>query len=197
MTEGFLLGRVTLHFSAERKDDLREDLSAVALDADNNLWVASDEKAGVERLRPADRGVFADHQFFDLVNAFDLAAPEDAGEIDIEGMNVEGTALWITGSHTSTRKKPKGKADRKDLVRLSKVIRKPNRFVLGRIPVSGGAGRRRRPTAPHRVWKRVDGSVTRRSASRSLSFCPGTRRKQHSACQQGKRFRHRGACRSR
>jgi hypothetical protein len=139
MTEGFLLGRVTLHFSAERKDDLREDLSAVALDADNNLWVASDEKAGVERLRPADRGVFADHQFFDLVNAFDLAAPDDAGEIDIEGMDVEGKALWVTGSHTSTRKKPKGKADREDLVRLSKVIRKPNRYVLGRIPLPGGA----------------------------------------------------------
>jgi hypothetical protein len=135
---GFLIGRVSLHFDVDPEADLRDDLSAVALDGSGNLWLGSDENTGVERLSPGARGVFGDHQHFDLVDALDLPEPDDREEIDIEGMDVVGDTLWIAGSHTSARKKPKGKDDFKDLDRLTKVRRKPNRYMVGRLSLSAG-----------------------------------------------------------
>lgn len=147
MTEAFLIGRVPLRFDIDPDADLRNDLSAVTFDGDGNLWLGSDEGKGVERLRPVAAGAgggaagggFGDHRSFDLFDDFGLGALDSAGEIDIEGMDVAGGALWLTGSHTSTRKKPKGKTLRKDLKRLAKVERQPNRYLVGRIPLADGA----------------------------------------------------------
>ncbi|MDJ0896562.1 MAG: DUF3616 domain-containing protein [Alphaproteobacteria bacterium] len=140
MSEGFLIGRVDLQFDVDHQPntDVRDDLSAVALDKSGHLWVASDELAGIERLRPAGAGVFKNHRHFDLTGVFDLPEPNAQEEIDIEGMEVVGETLWLTGSHTSTRKKPKGESDSEDLKRLAKVTRKPNRYLVGRVSVAGG-----------------------------------------------------------
>ena len=139
MSDGFLLGRVTLRFGAESHEDLRNNLSALAFDRDGNIWLGSDEGTEIERLRPEAGGGFGDHERFDLSDILDLGASDSDGEIDIEGMDVAGGALWLTGSHTSTRKKPKGKSLRKDLKRLAKVERQPNRYVVARMPLSDGA----------------------------------------------------------
>jgi hypothetical protein len=61
-------------------------------------------------------------------------------EIDIEGFYLDGDMLWLTGSHSSKRKKPKrGDAD---AARLAGIGTDANRFLVARIPVDG-----RRPVA--------------------------------------------------
>lgn len=136
---GFLIGRITLLFGGNDEDDvLRGELSASALDTHGFLWVASDELAGVSRLQPHQRGVFDSQRFFNLAGAF--ALPNGEEEIDIEGMDCADGHLWLTGSHTSTRKKVKpGKSEHKNLQRLARVERNPNRFVIGRVCIGNGA----------------------------------------------------------
>ena len=139
MSEGFLIGRVSLRFKAQNPDaDLRRDLSAVALDDSGTLWLGADEGTGIERLSPAEGGGFDDHEHFDLAGALGFKPSNRQDEIDIEGMDIVDGTLWLTGSHTSTRKKPKGEDDAEDLKRLTKVSRKPNRYVVGRVDLSGG-----------------------------------------------------------
>jgi hypothetical protein len=136
--QGFLLGRVTCLFGEDDSERLlRAELSASAFDPEGNLWLASDEVAGVSRLSPVARGVFGDHRDFDLVQTF--ALPDGDEEIDIEGMDFSGGFLWLAGSHTSTRKKVKpDKSDSKNLKRLARVRRNLNRFVIGRVAVEAG-----------------------------------------------------------
>jgi len=142
MSDASLIGQVSLRFSKSPDNDVRDDLSALALDEDGNLWLGSDEGKGVERLRPVADGApgsgFDDHQHFDLFEALRLGALDEDGEIDVEGMDIVGNALWITGSHTSTRKNRKGPDVRKNLKRLTKVRRQPNRYVVGRVSLSDG-----------------------------------------------------------
>lgn len=139
MSDGFVLGRVRLNFTIDGKTDVRDDLSAVTLDSDGNLWTASDELTGVHRLRSTNRGVFSKAKDFDLSKALDLGSDDgEVDEIDIEGLDFADSVLWITGSHTSTRGKPKGKKQRKDIARLAEVTRRPNRYVLARAPLKNG-----------------------------------------------------------
>ena len=77
-----------------------------------------------------------------LTELFDL--PEGAeGEMDIEGLDVDGGWLWVVGSHSLTREKPKpGEHDPAEaLARLTEVEHHPNRHFLGRIPVVESAAR--------------------------------------------------------
>jgi hypothetical protein len=107
------------------------------------LFVASDEGARIERLVTEDGAVYADHRSFALADAFDLpAGPE--GEADIEGMAADGGWLWVVGSHSLARRKPKkDDDDEAALDRLTEVRHDPNRYLLGRIPlVADGAGGR-------------------------------------------------------
>ena len=92
-----------------------------------------------------------------LAELFDL--PEGAeGEMDIEGLDVADGYLWVVGSHSLTREKPKpGEHDAAEaLARLTEVEHHPNRHFLGRIPLVESApglfelrprGGRRRATA--------------------------------------------------
>jgi hypothetical protein len=113
----------------------RSDLSTVAAGG-CCLWTANDEFATVERLARRKDGSYGDHQSFGLAELFDL--PEDAdGEMDIEGLDIAGGYLWIAGSHSLTREKPKpGEHDAAEaLARLTEVEHHPNRHFLGLIPL--------------------------------------------------------------
>lgn len=135
MKEYFLLSRVLLQFQSE-KDDLLSDISAVSLTPSGHLWVGSDELLTLERLSPIGHNMYGEQTSFNLKNYLDLFDPED--EIDIEGMDYSDGYLWIMGSQSSKRKKPKGKGTEKDLARLATISYDANRFLLARLPVIEG-----------------------------------------------------------
>jgi hypothetical protein len=135
MKDSFLLNRVLLQFQKE-DDDLLADISAVALTPDGYLWIGSDELLTLERLTPIAPNIYGKQTSFHLKNYLDLFDTED--EIDIEGMDFSDGYLWFTGSHSSKRKKPKGKKTAKDLKRLATIKYDSNRFLLARIPLIEG-----------------------------------------------------------
>ncbi|MEC4803981.1 MAG: DUF3616 domain-containing protein [Jaaginema sp. PMC 1079.18] len=135
MQDYFFLSRVLLKFKKEN-DDLLSDISAVSLTPDGNLWVGSDELLTLERLSPIGHNMYGKQTSFPLKNYLDLFDQKD--EIDIEGMDYSDGYLWFTGSHSSKRKKPKGKKTAKDLDRLATIKYDSNRFLLGRVPVIKG-----------------------------------------------------------
>lgn len=136
--EGFLLSRVLMRFDHDSDaEDLVGELSAAAIAPDGSLWVGADELLSVERLSPVDHNIFAEHTTFALKDYLELFNDED--EMDIEGMAYDGGYLWVTGSHSSKRKKPKDKTTSEDLERLARVAFDDNRYLLGRIPEHGGA----------------------------------------------------------
>ena len=91
----------------EPDKDLRDGLSAVARDGPH-LWLANDETTSLERLTIRDDRANS-HLSFDLTGVLDL--PDDGGEIDIEGLDVVGDALWLVGSHSAVRKRVKDEHD--------------------------------------------------------------------------------------
>jgi hypothetical protein len=86
-------------------DPIHEDLSAAARVADS-LFLSCDETAGVDRLTPVGAGHWGRHTHFNLGRMFDLPAGPD-GEMDIEGLPAADGSLWIVGSHSLKRGKPK------------------------------------------------------------------------------------------
>lgn len=139
MSNAFLLSRVRLQF-AHSDPDLIRQLSAIAIDPDGYLWVGSDEFLTLERLSLLGPNHYGDHQTFHLADYLELADAET--EIDIEGLSYSEGYLWITGSHSAKRKKPKGKkvgaAAQKDIRRLTKIKTDANRYFLARVPVENG-----------------------------------------------------------
>jgi hypothetical protein len=131
--------RVRLDFRAHGKlGEADEALRAVSTVAARGrcLWVANDELATVERLTRQDDGSYAGHEVLDLAEVFEL--PEGAaGEMDIEGLDIDNDYLWVVGSHSLTREKPKpGEHDAAEaLARLTEVKHHPNRHFLGRVPL--------------------------------------------------------------
>ncbi|MDY6936417.1 MAG: DUF3616 domain-containing protein [Cyanobacteriota bacterium] len=135
MSESFLLTRVLLRFQ-HPSEDLHGELSAVAISDDGSLWVGSDEYLTLERLSPIEPGVYGEHEAHAIADFIEL--PNTKDEIDIEGMDFTDSYLWFVGSHSTKRKKPKGKTIEKDLKRLTKIKSEANRYLLARIPVVGG-----------------------------------------------------------
>lgn len=134
-----MTNKITLRFDPEQSltpegKHVRDGLSA-ALRTGNNLWVSCDERVTIERLTLTSDGSFARHQSFDLTKYLDL--PDDGNsEIDIEGVGMADHYLWIVGSHSLKRKKPRRHDTVKDqMKRLSKVKSDPNRYLLARIPI--------------------------------------------------------------
>jgi hypothetical protein len=134
MPESFLLGRLLLQFNSEAADIIT-DLSAVALTPDGNLWVGSDETTSLERLSPVGPHIFGKHQRFAIADFIDLPGK---CEIDIEGMDFSSDYLWLVGSHSTKRKKAKGKDPDKDIENLTQIETEVNRYLLARIPVKNG-----------------------------------------------------------
>jgi hypothetical protein len=109
----------------------RASLSAVALRG-RSLFLATDEGTVIDRLTAVDAGRFAEPRLFPLLELLDL--PNRTGEddeIDIEGIDVDGDRLWLVGSHTWTRGKPKDDP----IADLAKVKPNPNRGVLACLPL--------------------------------------------------------------
>jgi hypothetical protein len=123
----------------ERKKSWLENLSAVATHG-GALFAADDEKAEIVRLVPANGGYLQDRttRVSDLVP--DLPGGAD-GEMDIEGLSVEGGHLWVVGSHSLAREKPKENDDvPQALAQLAEVRDDPNRHFLGRLSLAAPAG---------------------------------------------------------
>ncbi len=131
--ESFLLTRILLNFEDEA-DEIISDISAAAFTPDGNLWVGSDEMIGIERLSPVGNHSYGKHERFLLNDYVELFNTDD--EIDIEGMDFADGYLWVTGSHSTKRKKPKGKDNA--IERLATITTDLNRFILARIPVING-----------------------------------------------------------
>ncbi|MFC3077421.1 DUF3616 domain-containing protein [Phenylobacterium terrae] len=109
------------------------DISAAARLGDT-LFLAADEAADIEILDLVGED-FAAHRRVRLGEAFDLPGGADE-EMDIEGLAVEGGWLWVTGSHSLTRKKPKKSKPLDTLARLAQLRQRPNRMFLGRLPLA-------------------------------------------------------------
>ncbi len=135
MPHGFLLTRVLLQWPSQLADRL-EDLSAVTRTPDGSLWVGSDEHQTLERLTLLGDSQYGNPRSFHLQDFIDLA--DQDSEIDIEGLDYSDGYLWVVGSHSLKRKKPKGKTSKKAIERLSEIKQDPNRYLLARLPVLQG-----------------------------------------------------------
>lgn len=143
------LGQVTIALtepSASGEDPVAHDISAAARKGDT-LFLAGDECAHIEVLHVDGPTHVGGHQRTKLCELFEL--PDGGEEMDIEGLAVEDDWLWVLGSHSLTRCKPKSKdrVGRKALRRLAKIEDKPNRMFVGRLPLARapGPGERYRP----------------------------------------------------
>lgn len=113
-----------------------------------DLWLANDESLSLERLShqmnsPVERPRFAEHRQFPLCDLLPLPLPptaetESAGKVneaDIEGLAYQNGYLWLVGSHSLKRKKPRQEHSiAQNSKRLAKSSRDGNRFLLARIP---------------------------------------------------------------
>ena len=118
------------------KAGIRQDISCLATSG-RTLFVACDETASIECLVRQPDGGFGDHTHVSLGDFFKLPGGRH-GEMDIEGLAASDGYLWITGSHSLKRDKPKRDThDAKEaLARLRDIDRDPNRYFLGCVPIA-------------------------------------------------------------
>lgn len=137
MENSNLLNQVVLRFLDEYTP-FHEDLSAVVFTPDQHLWLGSDETTTLERLSQLDAHSFGNHQNIQIADLIELpASTED--EIDVEGLTYADYYLWLVGSHSTKRKRPKpDKTETKNLKRLATIESEPNRYILARIPLING-----------------------------------------------------------
>ncbi|QQA41162.1 DUF3616 domain-containing protein [Pelagovum pacificum] len=124
------------HHLLEHVDDpIQKDLSTVTRHGDS-LFFSCDETAGVDRLTKSGKDTWGNHEHFNLGEMVDLPAGPK-GEMDIEGLSVNGDWLWVCGSHGLKRDKPKldRKGPKKALKRLSRIDGDENRYFIGRFPL--------------------------------------------------------------
>lgn len=141
--------QIALEFSpcteiADRKPRrFRDSLSAVELaDEGRTLFVGVDETVNttptIERLSWTGDG-YAAHETLDIEDFLTLRNTQPkkgrVPEVDIEGLAVCDSFLWVVGSHSSARKKPKHHSVEEDIKRLARVEFNQNRVLLGRIPL--------------------------------------------------------------
>lgn len=144
-------GIVLMEFHPDQDDlakgkQLRDGLS-VALQIGDSLWLANDEAVTLERLtlvkgeHASEYKYAREHRQFAINDYLPLPIaptgdPAEAQEVDVEGLAHADGYLWLVGSHSLKRKKPKLKGDvKKSQKQLAKCIAEANRYVLGRIPM--------------------------------------------------------------
>jgi Protein of unknown function (DUF3616) len=120
--------------------DIRNQLSAVAAHG-KHLFLACDEGCRLERLSRTSDTAFSKHKVFPLDTLLTLPAPAKE-EADIEGMDVDDDFLWIVGSHSVKRKKPKGESPSEIAAKILETTRDGNRHILARIPLTAKGPRR-------------------------------------------------------
>jgi hypothetical protein len=120
---------------AHAHEPVRSELSAIT-SAGSCLFTANDELATVERLVRQDDGRYGRHQPFHMADFFELPDGGDGG-MDIEGLDVADGYLWVVGSHSLSRAKPKPHEHdaAEALARLTEVRHRVNRHFLGRVPL--------------------------------------------------------------
>jgi hypothetical protein len=136
---------ISLHFDINKnpKDiqgkvkEIRDSLSAV-VSVGKNLFLASDETATIERLKIGEEGrTFSQHQQFQIDRYVKL--PDPQAEIDIEGMDYDDNYLWVVGSHSLQRDRPKSKQSAAENIEslsyVSPSKKIPNRHFLACIPL--------------------------------------------------------------
>ncbi|AFY69047.1 hypothetical protein Pse7367_0746 [Thalassoporum mexicanum PCC 7367] len=137
--------RLLLEFDPQVQDltAITNNLSAVTLtNKGKYMWLGADELTGdtpcIDRLERISEGVYGNHQRFDLTELLDIHNAEE--EIDIEGLDYSDRYLWLTGSHSSTRKKPKPEEHKttKSIDRLGQIKPNLNRSFIARIPLVDG-----------------------------------------------------------
>ena len=112
---------------------IRDNFSAVVLH-DGHLWLGGDEGTSIDRMTRNADGNFGSHTRFDLAPLLKL--PGDGGEIDIEGLDIDGGYLWLIGSHSLKRKKAEpDKTGPENIKRLANISIDRNRFTLARVPL--------------------------------------------------------------
>lgn len=129
------LRQVLLQF-CQQAEKVRTDISAIAHTPDGHLWLGSDELTSIERLSPISPTEYGHHQQFAVGDYVDLQ--ETGSEIDIEGMDFAEGYLWVVGSHSTKRKRAKGKNSKDDIRRLLEITTDDNRYLLARIPIVNG-----------------------------------------------------------
>jgi hypothetical protein len=134
--------RVTLEFRDDGGDAAPHRDLSVVLQIGDDLWLAADENASLERLSPVGEDRYGRHESFALADYVDLPAGPDE-EVDVEGMSFDGHSLWVVGSHSARRGKADadGRHPRKELERLATVKRSGNRYLLARIPLAADPAR--------------------------------------------------------
>jgi hypothetical protein len=89
----------------------------------------------------------------------DLLGLQAEGEIDIEGLDVDGGYLWLVGSHSAKRKKfDPEKPVAKNIERFQTVEIEGNRFTLARVPLTA-AGEPAKTAGPLTA-ARLEGDAT-------------------------------------
>lgn len=142
---GFALLEFDPGSNLSKKKKLRDGLSSV-LQIGNTLWVTNDETVSLERLTHQGRNAdgvdqYGDHVQFALNDYLRLPVPpptdpNEIEEADLEGLDYRDGYLWMVGSHSLKRKKPKeGNSAEENFQRLEKVSSDGNRFLLARIPL--------------------------------------------------------------
>lgn len=137
MTQDSVWKQVTLQFNPAFPK-VREDLSAIHLSENGNLWLGCDEDAFIERLSSLDGGqTFGNHQRFPVKDYIDLpVSGAKEVEVDIEGLAESDHYLWLVGSHSWKRKSPKpDRTDAENVKRLATIEAEANRYLLARIPI--------------------------------------------------------------
>ena len=126
---------VTLAFSSGPEAvRIARDLSGAAR-IGKTLFVACDETASVERLQARADGRCDSHETIPLGPLF-RSLGESSGEVDIEALAIEDNWLWVAGSHSLKRGKPKsGDSDAHALRRVAEIEREAERHLLGRLPL--------------------------------------------------------------
>jgi hypothetical protein len=121
----------------EHDHDPRVNLSAVAA-CDSVLFVGADEGAHVRRLRWHGRKArFVEDRVISLADLVDLPGADADAEIDIEGLDVAGGRLWVVGSHSVSRRKPRDLEDHAGTIRrLAEIRANPSRHLLAALPLT-------------------------------------------------------------
>lgn len=141
---------VLLEFDPElnafgKDKSLRDGLS-VAVQIGDTLWVGNDETITLERLSlvaGGNTGPYGNgrhHTQFSLNNYLRLPVPprdrENLEEVDVEGLDYKDGYLWLVGSHSLKRKKPKLQdGAKKAQEQMALTSSDGNRYLLARIPV--------------------------------------------------------------
>jgi hypothetical protein len=141
-----LIGSAVLEFNPN-DIPLNYGLSAV-VQIGKSLWVANDETVSLERLLLQGEQIdsaykYGEHRQFVLSDYLRLPMPppfepKKIVEADIEGLAYDDGYLWLVGSHSRVRKKPrkdKGDSVNDNIKRLADVGSDGNRFILARIPL--------------------------------------------------------------